>query len=477
MRKTSHFKIGGMECINCQNRIEKTLRSTKGVFQAKVSYSKGTADVEYEDSKVSAKELIKAIEKLDYKVLTPGDNSDNNIARTAGFMAIIALLYYLLQTFGLLNRLVPDRLADTGMGYGMLFVIGLITSVHCVAMCGGIGLSQSLPVKEKSGDSKSGLQTILRPLSYNLGRVCSYTVIGLCLGTVGAAVGGNEGIAIPPMLQGLLKIIAGLLMVIMGINLLGIFPVLRRFSLHAPAFISKLISSTGMLSKGPFAVGLLNGLMPCGPLQAMWIVALASGSPIKGALSMLAFSLGTLPLMLGLGSAVSLLGKKFADQVMKVGAVIVVVMGLALMTQGGNLSGLMPAWIIGSSASDSANALCCGGQGIERFQDVGSSAENEPYQIIDTDQSSDGVQLINSTLEPGRYPDITVKAGVPVKWTIDVPEGTLNGCNAVMLIQDYGIQHQFNFGENVIEFTPTKSGMVRYSCWMGMVYGSINVVE
>ena len=64
-----------------------------------------------------------------------------------------------------------------------------------------------------------------------------------------------------------------------------------------------------------------------------------------------------------------------------------------------------------------------------------------------------------------------------MKWTIDVPEGSLNGCNAVMIVPDYGIQHAFNIGENVIEFTPTEPGLVRYSCWMGMVYGSINVIE
>ncbi len=52
-----------------------------------------------------------------------------------------------------------------------------------------------------------------------------------------------------------------------------------------------------------------------------------------------------------------------------------------------------------------------------------------------------------------------------------------NALNAVMIVPDYGIQHAFDYGENVIEFTPTEPGLVRYSCWMGMVYGSINVIE
>lgn len=57
----------------------------------------------------------------------------------------MAALFMLLQATGLLNRLAPGQLAQSGMGYGMLFLVGLMTSLHCVAMCGGISLSQSLP--------------------------------------------------------------------------------------------------------------------------------------------------------------------------------------------------------------------------------------------------------------------------------------------------------------------------------------------
>ena len=99
-------------------------------------------------------------------------------------------------------------------------------------------------------------------------------------------------------------------------------------------------------AKAPFAIGLLNGLMPCGPLQSMWIVALATGNPFAGAMSMFLFSLGTVPLMLGLGSIVSLLGKKFTDQVIRVGAILVVVLGLSMLSQGGALSGWLPSELV-----------------------------------------------------------------------------------------------------------------------------------
>ena len=87
------------------------------------------------------------------------------------------------------------------------------------------------------------------------------------------------------------------------------------------------------------------------------------------------------------------------------------------------------------------------------------------------------VQEIHSTLTGRQYPQITVTAGVPVKWVIDVPEHTLNGCNYRMILSAFGIEHTFTEGENVIEFTPTTTGDIRYSCWMGMIRGNILVTD
>ena len=78
----------------------------------------------------------------------------------------------------------------------------------------------------------------------------------------------------------------------------------------------------------------------------MWIVALATGNPFAGAMSMFLVRLGTVPLMLGLGSIVSLLGKKFTDQVIRVGAILVVVLGLSMLSQGGALSGWLPSELL-----------------------------------------------------------------------------------------------------------------------------------
>jgi sulfite exporter TauE/SafE/copper chaperone CopZ len=468
--KTKKLHIDGMTCISCQNKIEKKLRSTIGIQNADVSYSTGIATVVYDPDAITLKSIVLIIQKLGYQA--NNTRQAPKASRVVGLLIIIVALYVMLEQFGILNLLVPTQLAQTNMGYGMLFVIGLITSVHCVAMCGGINLSQCIPKSESrqgviqtaednnrltvrsqrfASDGRRALErdsrtAALRPaFLYNLGRVISYTVVGFIVGALGSAIDFSN------TAQGILKLIAGVFMVIMGVNMLGIFPWLRKLTPRMPKIFARKIDSGKSKSKSPLIVGLLNGLMPCGPLQAMQIYALSTGSPFAGALSMLLFSLGTVPLMFGLGALSSILSKKFTQKVMMAGAVLVVVLGLSMFSQGWGLSGFTLSSIVPRSASAAVQA---------------------PDSTIE-----DGVQIVNSELSSGRYPAITVQAGIPVKWKIDAPEGSINGCNNRIQIPEYDIEYEFKTGENVIEFTPTKTGTFPYSCWMGMIRSSITVTE
>lgn len=494
--KRIRLHIGKMTCVNCQNKIETGLKRTHGIISARVSYSSGTADIVYDSSELTLKDVITVIENLDYEVLPERERQD--ITKVVCLLVIIVALYIMLQSTGILNLLVPSQLADTKMGYGMLFVIGLFTSVHCIAMCGGINLSQCIPREGWKSTERNSKLAVVRPaLAYNMGRVFSYTAIGFMLGLAGFWIGGGSEVGLSTILQGILKIVAGLFMVITGINMLGLFPVLRKFSVRMPGRLAKKIGKEKARAGRPFAVGILNGFMPCGPLQSMWIVALATGSPFAGALSMLLFSLGTVPLMLGLGSIVSALGRKFADKVLTVGAILVVVLGLAMLAQGGSLSGWIPpdlllVFVIAFSIAGmilsipvekkiwknwlkaAALIIVFGSYTIWNVRGTLSQADS----AADTEaEIVDGVQVVNSTLEIGRYPSITVQAGTPVKWIIDAPEGSINGCNYRMIISDYGIEYTFHTGENIIEFTPADTGTIRYSCWMGMIHGNIFVTD
>ena len=194
MDKTIRLNIGGMTCVNCQNKIEKTLNHTEGIISASVSYNNATADIVYDEERISLKKIITAIESLDYEVILRKKTAGPNITNIVCMLVIIVSLYVMLQSMGILNLLVPSKLADTKMGYGMLFVIGLITSVHCITMCGGINLSQCIPqMAQDESDDTSRLATFRPTLAYNMGRVLSYTAIGFALGLVGFLIdGGTE---------------------------------------------------------------------------------------------------------------------------------------------------------------------------------------------------------------------------------------------------------------------------------------------
>lgn len=443
--------IDGMTCINCQTRIWNALRSISGITDITVSYERSQVEISYEPQKIALDEINQLIEDLGYQVIPGSKIRRKRFLQAAEEIIVIAVLFLILQHWGILNRLAPDSLAEKGMGYGMLFVIGLITSVHCIAMCGGINLSQTLQKREAGAEEIS--KTMFRnTFTYNVGRVVSYTVIGGVLGSVGGLAGIGDSLQTSSVFQGSLKLLAGIIMVIMGANMLGIFPGLRKLRVRIPLPEGKILWK----KRTPFFVGLCNGFMPCGPLQSMEIVALASGNWVAGAFSMFCFSLGTVPLMLGFGTVFSALGKKFTRQILKTGAILVVVMGLSMMSQGSALSGF------GNRSGEKTAA------GAERIQNDDQT---------DTAAEKDGVQYVFSILRSGQYPDITVKAGEPVKWEIQAPEGSINGCNYKMILRDFGMEYTFENGKNTLEFTPEKAGTYTYTCWMGMITGTIYVTE
>jgi sulfite exporter TauE/SafE/copper chaperone CopZ/plastocyanin domain-containing protein len=448
---TKTIRIGGMTCVSCQNRIEKKLKTTVGVEEAAVNYNTGMATVTWNPSVVTINEIKTAIESLDYKVLD--DRAAVPVREIIGTLVIILSLYVLLRGLGISTITSAFPLAEAGMGYGMLFVIGLITSFHCIAMCGGINISQCIPSAAAVPVEGQRWKVLFPSILYNTGRVISYTTVGVIVGALGSVV------AVSGRFQGIVQLIAGVFMVIMGINMLGLFPALRRFNLRMPKIFARKIDEQKAGNKNPLIIGLLNGFMPCGPLQAMQLYALSTGSPIAGGISMFLFSMGTVPLMFGIGALSSLLSKKFTHRVMKAGAVLVTVMGMTMFTYGWGLSGF------NFNLFDKVPAM------RNPFASGTAGAAEVFIPVIEN-----GVQIVNSTLSGGRYPAITVQQGIPVKWTINAPQGSINGCNNRMIIREYGIEYRFKQGENIIEFTPERTGRFSYSCWMGMIRSSISVV-
>jgi len=192
----------------------------------------------------------------------------------------------------------------------------------------------------------------------------------------------------------------------------------------------------------------------------MQLYALSTGSFAAGALSMLLFVLGTVPLMFGLGLLAGALGRRFTDKAMFVGAALVVFLGLFMLSNGMTLSGVSAPSSSGAGGVASASAT------------AEAAADATDDFVIEN-----GVQIVRGELKRNAYPRFTVLAGMPVKWIVTAPAGSVNGCNESIVIPALDMEYTFREGENVVEFTaPQEPGIYGFSCWMGMIRSEFVVV-
>lgn len=426
------IKVYDMTCSSCEKRIEVAVKKLEGVFEAKASYSKEILEIKYDDKLCTLEKIKYSIEKAGYSTKHSKDYKFIGIL-IAG--AAVALLGLRTSGFDMEAKL-------ASASYAVLFAVGVLTSIHCVGMCGGIALSQSL-----SSGSKSKFEAIKPSLLYNIGRVISYTLLGGIIGAVGSVF------SLSITVKAAMQIFAGLFMIIMGLNMAG-FNFLR--SLHIP--LPKAACRIKNKSHSPLIVGFLNGLMPCGPLQTMQIFALGTGSPIKGALSMFVFSIGTVPLMLTFGALSGLLSKGLTKKILKFSGILIVVLGLIMGNRGFVLAGV----------------------NLNPLNAVLGTSENSPTESSTNVKKAiikDGVQTITMNANNNGYtPNVFyVQKGIPVKWIINGEE--INSCNGYLIINSLNIQKNLSSGENIINFTPTNDEDINFSCGMGMLRGVIKVAD
>ena len=446
------FFVQGMTCRSCEKRIEQTLGGLPGVLAVKASFAAGRVDVGYDAGTLTERRIREAVEETGYET--------SEAAGTGGFAGIgtgivIVAAYLLIEAFGGF-ALLPD--IDSSFGYGMIFLAGILTSFHCVAMCGGIALGQCIPAAGAAAEA-SGFAAKVRPgLLYNGGRVLSYTVIGAVVGALGSVFGFSAGA------KGVITGAAGLFMLVLGLRMLGLFRRLRLPSLPLPAFFRAGFRK--LSGRGPFVVGLLSGFIPCGPLQTMQLYALGTGSVPAGALSMFLFGLGTTPLLFGFGAAAASIPRKHAVHLVQAGAVLVLFLGAITVGRALTLAG----YAVPELASFSTGGSAGSGSGTPA---PGSAPAGGLARAV----VSGGVQRVVTEIGSYRYIPFMVQAGVPVEWTIRVKAGVLNGCNNPLVVPAYGLTVRLVPGDNLVRFTPGREGTVPYSCWMGMIRSRIIVVS
>lgn len=179
-------------------------------------------------------------------------------------------------------------------GFFAVFLIGLLGGVHCAGMCGGIVSALTLQIP---GQAHASGPSWMIHLAYNLGRIVSYAMAGAVMGALGS-LGLLLNNALP--VQMTLYVAANLMMVALGMYLTGITGALA-FTERAGQWLWKRVQPLTrrfLPVHGPaqaFPLGMLWGWLPCGLVYSVLAMALLTGSAERGALTLLAFGLGTLP--------------------------------------------------------------------------------------------------------------------------------------------------------------------------------------
>jgi sulfite exporter TauE/SafE len=213
--------------------------------------------------------------------------------------------------------------------YIEIFFIGLLGSAHCIGMCGGFVAMYSLkkPVARPS---------LVYHLLYNLGRITTYSLLGGMLGYIGsyfAYVGQHRGI------PGAVLLIAGFIMVLMGLNIAGVLGKRGLFEESAvteSSFFRKTLHRILNLDSAwaVFLLGLLLGFLPCGLLYPIFINAAASGNFFPGAMTMAVFGLGTAPALIFFGFLVTKIQPKLKLALYRLAAVLIILLGVKTLLRG-----------------------------------------------------------------------------------------------------------------------------------------------
>lgn len=332
MLKKYTFYVSGTHCASCKILIEDVLREQEFVKNVRVNLKDKTVEVETNDDSNS----LEIIETLNPKIKTNGytlsvdriteeKKQDDVIWKAIPIGFVFLLLFYLLQKSGILNFGLGSQTTPITS-----FIVGIVASLSsCLAVVGGLVLSLSAKVaKDDNGKTKKPF------ILFHAGRLIGFAVLGGLLGLLGKALGVSF------IFSAILGIIASLVMILLGINLLGLF---KGNFFTLPDNIFSAFRKAEHATLAPVIIGLGTFFLPCGFTQSMQIVALSSGSFISGSLIMLFFALGTFPVLalLSFGS-VSFAQSKQAPLFFKSAGIVVVFLALFNLINSLVVLGIIP---------------------------------------------------------------------------------------------------------------------------------------
>ena len=444
-----YISIAGMHCRSCEILVERNLTQVPGIRSVRVNHKTGVATIDTDETvRPDEKAINKAIRAAGYSLGAAGKKkwlaTDPETWVEAAFAAAIVFTLYLFARFFGLSSLASGT--GSGTALPIVFGIGLTAGVStCAALIGGLVLAAAARHAEMHPEATAAQK--FRPhLFFNLGRIGSFAMLGGLVGLLGAAFQPSAAVL------GFFTIIVGLVMVSMGLKLTELFPRVDSL-LVLPSGIARALG----LSKADreyshwraALTGALTFFLPCGFTQAMQLAAVASGSFTSGAAIMGVFALGTAPGLLGIGGLSSVVRGSGARFFFKMAGIVVFALGILNINNGWNLTGIVLTNSPGNQAA----------------------ANGTPAQV------RDGKQYLTMEQWAGGYNPsrMVVKVGIPVVWQINSTNSYT--CASSLVVPSLGIRRSLSPGINTIEFTPSATGTIKFSCSMGMYTGVIQVID
>ncbi len=325
--KIHTLHVTGTHCASCKILIEDILSDQDLIKSASVDLKNEVIQIETHND-VDSNDLVQTLSPLVQKngytlsveKLVREKKADEVIWKAVPIGVGILVLFFLLQKSGIFNLGLGGQTTPATS-----FVIGLIASVSsCLAIVGGLVLSLSAKISQ---DNIDDTKTIVL---FHTGRVFSFALLGGILGAAGSVLGINF------TLTAILGLLAALVMLMLGLNLVGVF---EKNKITMPSGIFNFFRKIEHKTLTPLILGFATFFLPCGFTQSMQVAALSSGSFTAGLMIMLAFVLGTLPMLLLLSfGSVSFAQSKQAPLFFKSAGIVVIGLGLFALLAG--LAGL-----------------------------------------------------------------------------------------------------------------------------------------
>jgi len=283
------FHVHGMHCNACTLMIESELQDLQNVTTATASLNTHSVEVEGSFGDVTPEQVAEllTVPLKSHGYTVSVEKQTKNKAWSDFKIAIpvalgFAVFFVLLQKMGIVNLVGGGTVT-----YGTAFVVGVVASLStCMAVVGGLLLSMSATFA-KEGDR-------IRPqLMFHAGRIVSFFILGGVIGMLGSAFTLNTSATF------ILSVLIGIVMLVLGINLLDIFHFTKKLQPSMPKFIARHAHGVSKFNHTltPLLVGVATFFLPCGFTQSMQLYTLSTGSFLAGGLTMLAFALGTLPVL------------------------------------------------------------------------------------------------------------------------------------------------------------------------------------